>query len=101
MVASDEGVSGAVGTGVNSVKLTLNGKKSGIDATETVNATEGSDSWNYRLPLGEWDEGNLTVTATVTDKAGNEAASSAIFKIDQNKPTIEPITVKVGGSTRK
>ena len=91
--ASDTGV------GVNSVVFTLNGKKSGDDATEPATATEDvNNRWIYRLALGDWDEGDLSVTATITDKAGNEVTTptAATFKVDKAKPTISEITVKVG-----
>lgn len=78
------------GSGVNTVKLNLIGKKNRVSATEEVNASFSNTEWTYRLPLGDWDEGNLTVTATATDKAGNSATSAAVtFVIDQNAPVIK------------
>ena len=87
------------GTGVEGVELTLTGTKGGIASTDTVNATVNGSSWTYRLPLGDWNEGGLSVKAKATDKANNENESeTASFIIDQNNPEIGSIVVEVAGS---
>ena len=89
------------GTGVQGVQLAISGRKSGSAATETkeVDATVKGNTWSYTMPLGEWEEGTITITATATDKVGNSATSEvASFIIDQNKPVVSTIDVAVGGA---
>ncbi|MCR4715015.1 MAG: hypothetical protein K5751_11645, partial [Treponemataceae bacterium] len=89
------------GTGIESVTLTISGKKDGTVATETSSATVSGRDWSYTMKLRDyWDEGSVTVSATAKDRAGNESAVAAVesFTIDQNAPVAGPITIKVGGT---
>ncbi|MBO4706072.1 MAG: Ig-like domain repeat protein [Spirochaetaceae bacterium] len=89
------------GSGLESVTITLEGTKNGTASTETQNPRYTSNEWTYRLPLGDWDEGELSVTATATDKAGNSATSTAMtFVIDQNDPEVTETTIGSGSSWR-
>ena len=84
-------------SGVDSVKFIIN--KEGEAASDPVNAELGINSWTYRLPLAEWGEGKLTVTAKATDKAGNEATSTAVeFIIDQYDPVVTETAIGTSSS---
>ncbi|MCR4939627.1 MAG: Ig-like domain repeat protein, partial [Treponemataceae bacterium] len=87
-----------IGTGVESVTLTISGKKDGNAASSEQSASVNVRNWSAVLPLDGWDEGTLSISASATDRAGNVSAASAAasYKIDQNKPVASPITIKVG-----
>ncbi|MCR4938579.1 MAG: Ig-like domain repeat protein, partial [Treponemataceae bacterium] len=86
-----------IGSGVESVTLTITGKKDGDETSSPQRASVSGSVWSAVLPLDGWDEGNITISATATDRAGNvSAASAASYTIDQNKPVASPITIKVG-----
>ncbi len=89
------------GSGLETVTLSLSGTKNGTASTVTQDPRFTSNEWTYRLPLGDWDEGELSVTATATDKAGNSATSTAMtFVIDQNDPEVTETTIGSGSSWR-
>ncbi|MBO4509464.1 MAG: hypothetical protein J5747_12620 [Spirochaetaceae bacterium] len=89
------------GSGLESVTITLEGSKNGTSATVTQDPRYTSHEWTYRLPLGDWDEGGLSITATAIDKAGNSTTSEAMtFVIDQNDPEVTETTIGSGSSWR-
>ncbi len=72
------------------------------DGTSTVNATAtvGADgSYSQTADLTGLDDGNLEVTATVNDKAGNEDSAHDTAVLDTSGVAIESITWKIGGDT--
>ena len=87
------------GSGVDTVKFSINGKKKGETETSSIeeNATIDGSYWTYRLLLSDWEEGLLSVSATAKDKAKNSAASDTPTEvtIDQNKPVASSIVITV------
>ncbi|MBD3257979.1 retention module-containing protein, partial [candidate division GN15 bacterium] len=70
------------------------------DGTDTVNATATVDtdgSYGTTADLSGLDDGNLEVTATVSDQAGNDATATDTAALDTSGVAIESITWKIGG----
>ena len=79
----------SVGTGIESVSLTLTGTKTvdgtAASTTETVAASVSGRTWSYPLDLSKWNEGSLSVSATATDRAGNESESAVTASYTKGK----------------
>ena len=83
-ISPAEKLAGVTISGTTEIGSTVNVTVNNVDALATV--VDGV--WNYKLPAAQMKEGTLTITATATDKAGNESIA-----VDKNVTVLAPFGV--------